>query len=325
MSTLHPRQYALADDSLASRTPAAQLEPGWVRPARSPRSPWGLTAGFRLDDRVVRPNDGTISGPEGIEHVEPKVMQVLVLLAQRPGQVVSRRELLDAIWEGDPDSDEALTRAVCSLRKHLGDSCQHPSFLGTVYKRGYRLIHPVDLLEGDDQTAFPINGHQPTTPPQSRPSIFNELRRRKVFRVASVYAIVGWLVVEVGDVVFPAFNVPQWGITLLVLLIVLGFPFALGLAWALQITSGGVALDMPIMPIEPDRAEIARRGLHYVVMAALAVAVAVLGFRLVSLESNPAFAAGEQNIEIRGDSVPADRSIQIPKQRTGRSDTQESS
>lgn len=71
-------------------------------------------------------------------------------------------------------------------------------------------------------------------------SLLTELRQRGVIGVAVVYAIVGWTVVEVADAVFPALELPDWSVTLVVALVLLGFPLALVLAWAFERTPGGV-------------------------------------------------------------------------------------
>jgi adenylate cyclase len=75
--------------------------------------------------------------------VEPKVAEVLVYLARRAGQVVSRDELLTAVWPGVVVGDDALTQAIIKLRKSLGDDARRPTYIETLAKRGYRLIVPV--------------------------------------------------------------------------------------------------------------------------------------------------------------------------------------
>ncbi len=69
---------------------------------------------------------------------------------------------------------------------------------------------------------------------------FNELKRRNVVRVAIAYVVVGWLVFQVGEVLFPTFGAPEWIFKSVILLIALGFPFALVFAWAFELTPEGV-------------------------------------------------------------------------------------
>ncbi len=67
-----------------------------------------------------------------------------------------------------------------------------------------------------------------------------ELRRRNVVRVAILYAIVGWLVLQVADLAMPRLGIPPWGVSLVIMLVVLGFPLALVLAWAFEVTPEGI-------------------------------------------------------------------------------------
>ncbi len=74
-------------------------------------------------------------------------------------------------------------------------------------------------------------------------SFLNELKERKVLRVAVAYFVVTWIVIQVGDSTFEALNLPDWSGALLVVFIMLGFPFALLLAWAYELTPDGIVKD----------------------------------------------------------------------------------
>ena len=71
-------------------------------------------------------------------------------------------------------------------------------------------------------------------------NFFAELKRRNVYKVAVAYAIVGWLLVQVATQVFPFFEIPNWAVRLIVLAIVIGFPIALVIAWAFELTPEGL-------------------------------------------------------------------------------------
>lgn len=71
--------------------------------------------------------------------VEPRVMELLVYLARRPGVVVSKSELIEQVWRAHV-VDEAVHRAMSLLRTALGDSAQQPTIVETVPRRGYRLM-----------------------------------------------------------------------------------------------------------------------------------------------------------------------------------------
>ncbi len=71
-------------------------------------------------------------------------------------------------------------------------------------------------------------------------NFFAELKRRNVYKVAVAYAVVGWLLVQVATQVFPFFEIPTWAVRLVVLAIVIGFPIALIIAWAFELTPQGL-------------------------------------------------------------------------------------
>ncbi len=91
----------------------------------------------------IRPALNRIDGPQGTVRLEPRIMDVLVLLAQRAGEVVSRDELHSEIWAGTIVSEDVINRSISELRKALGDSHRNPVYIQTIPKRGYRLVAPV--------------------------------------------------------------------------------------------------------------------------------------------------------------------------------------
>jgi TolB-like protein/DNA-binding winged helix-turn-helix (wHTH) protein len=108
--------------------------------------------GFRLEPWIVEPMRGSITGPGGnVTHLEPKVMEVLLQLVSSPNQLVSRDELLNAVWSDHVAADQLLTRAISEVRRALGDDRTCPAFIETVPKRGYRLI--ADVLPMEDSSA----------------------------------------------------------------------------------------------------------------------------------------------------------------------------
>jgi adenylate cyclase len=81
-----------------------------------------------------------------------------------------------------------------------------------------------------------------------KPSFFAELKRRNVYKVAVAYAVVGWLLVQVATQVFPFFEIPNWTVRLVVLAIVIGFPIALVIAWAFELTPEGLKRTEDVDP-----------------------------------------------------------------------------
>src|SRR5947208_10356872 len=71
-------------------------------------------------------------------------------------------------------------------------------------------------------------------------TFFTELKRRKVYRVAVAYAIVAWLLIQAASILFPTFEAPPWVMKVFVTAVILGFPVALILAWAFELTPEGI-------------------------------------------------------------------------------------
>ncbi len=123
-------------------------------------------------------------------------------------------------------------------------------------------------------------------------SLIAELKRRNVFRVGVAYAIVAWLLIEVASVVLPTFNAPDWVMQVFTFLVILGFPLALVIAWAFELTPEGFKREKTVdraesitLEAEPERAE----GVAEQVLAAEPVdrekSIAVLPF--VNMSGDP--------------------------------------
>ena len=98
---------------------------------------------LQVGDWTVEPALNQLSAAGKTVKLEPKAMSVLVYLAERPGQVVSREALLSAVWSGVVVGDDSLTQVVIKLRKALGDVPEKSAYIQTISKGGYRLIAPV--------------------------------------------------------------------------------------------------------------------------------------------------------------------------------------
>ena len=89
---------------------------------------------------------------------------------------------------------------------------------------------------------------------ESLPAFWSELKRRRVIRVVILYAVAGWIVIEVASTVLPNLNLPEWTVTLVTALVVLGFIIAIMLAWAFDIGPGGVHRTPPQVSETPQHA-----------------------------------------------------------------------
>jgi len=83
-------------------------------------------------------------------------------------------------------------------------------------------------------------------------SFIAQLKERKVFRVAIAYAVVGWIMMQFGEVTFEALGLPPGALTLLIVVVLLGFPVALVLAWAFEVTPDGIRKDSAGAAVEPE-------------------------------------------------------------------------
>ena len=93
-----------------------------------------------------------------------------------------------------------------------------------------------ELMEAIEECRLKLTDGKGTT----RRSFFAELQRRNVYKVAIAYAVVAWLLMQIASQVFPFFEIPNWAVRLVVLLLIIGFPIALIIAWAFELTPEGL-------------------------------------------------------------------------------------
>lgn len=105
-----------------------------------------MTPELRIGECTIDRSGGRIVRAGAVTHVEPRVMDVLLALAERACRTASRDELIAAVWGHPHVSDEALSQCVCVLRRALGDTRARARYIETIPKRGYRLLAPIDGL-----------------------------------------------------------------------------------------------------------------------------------------------------------------------------------
>jgi DNA-binding winged helix-turn-helix (wHTH) protein len=106
--------------------------------SRGPEGP--PTVDFLLADWLVQPRLNRLLRGEQIVQIEPKMMDVLVFLANNAGEVVTKHEIIDAVWPDLFITESVITRSIAGLRRALGDDAKNPRFIETILKRGYRMI-----------------------------------------------------------------------------------------------------------------------------------------------------------------------------------------
>src|SRR6476646_8310220 len=100
-------------------------------------------------------------------------------------------------------------------------------------------------------------------------NFFAELQRRNVYKVAIAYGVVAWLLMQVASQIFPFFEIPNWAVRLVVLLLIIGFPVAVILAWAFELTPEGIKRTHEIEPGQRSR----NRAWIYVVVIAGVISI----------------------------------------------------
>jgi len=105
-----------------------------------------LEGNFRINAWLVEPGLSTVSRNGDSTRLEPKVMEVLVCLANHAGAPVSKEEILQTVWRETFVTDDVLTRCISELRKALEDDTKEPQFIQTIPRKGYRLVAEVKPL-----------------------------------------------------------------------------------------------------------------------------------------------------------------------------------
>jgi tetratricopeptide (TPR) repeat protein/DNA-binding winged helix-turn-helix (wHTH) protein len=230
-----------------------------------------LLQGFYLRDLLVDPPKGLVTGRAGSERLPPKAMEVLLCLASSAGELVKRETLIEDVWGTGHGSPEALSHAVSEIRHALDDHPDNPAFVQTLPKRGYRLI----------VEAVPKAAHTASVSPRTHDGVgvgdiglFENLKRRGVLEAAVAYLIVGWLIIQVADIVFEQLLLPPWAGTFVTVLVIAGFPIALALSWYLEFRDGRAVLH-ELSPEDAKKRQFSRTYLS--VIGAMAIA-AILVF-----------------------------------------------
>lgn len=133
---------------------------------------------------------------------------------------------------------------------------------------------------------------------------FAELQRRHVYKVAIAYAVAAWLLIQIATQVFPFFEIPNWAVRLVVVLLLLGFPVAIVLAWAFELTPEGIKRAEDVDPARPIRRTGRKLTAAIVIVATAALALFVIQF----IRKQTAVATGK--LSPAGISIP-EKSIAI--------------
>lgn len=199
-----------------------------------------LLQGFYLGDFHVEPLKGQVTGPAGATHLPPKAVEVLLCLAATPGELVTRTTLLEKAWGKGRGSSEALNHAVSEIRHALDDHADDPTFVQTLPRRGYRLVIDPRPVPGYSDSV--VLGAKDGTI-HGDIGLFENLRQRGVLETALAYLVLGWLLIQVADIVFAQLLFPAWAGTFVTVLVIAGFPIAIVLSWFLEFRDGRAVVD----------------------------------------------------------------------------------
>jgi adenylate cyclase len=106
-----------------------------------------MSGEFRVGEWLVEPDLNRVACAGRSVAVEPRVLEVLICLASRPGEVFSKEKVVRTVWPGTFVSAGILSYAISELRKALGDDARQPHIIQTIARKGYRLIAPVQQLD----------------------------------------------------------------------------------------------------------------------------------------------------------------------------------
>jgi len=118
-------------------------------------------------------------------------------------------------------------------------------------------------------------------------SVWQELKRRNVIRVAVLYAVAGWVLLQVADILFSALNVPEWGLSLVLGMLLLGFPLVLIFAWVYEMTPEGLKRESEIDRTRSLTPDTGRKIDRLIIIGLAAVVMILLADRFLFMPASP--------------------------------------
>jgi len=152
-----------------------------------------MASPFKVEDWTVIPKSGLLIRDSEEVKLEPKVMEVLVYLAQNQGEVVSRETLEAKIWTGMVVGYDAVSGSIIKLRKALGDDSRNPRYIKTVSKRGYQLIARVSSEPTESQPSSTASSEPTRVATSDLVSPANDKKIKQLASILGFTLIVGLL------------------------------------------------------------------------------------------------------------------------------------
>jgi TolB-like protein/tetratricopeptide (TPR) repeat protein/DNA-binding winged helix-turn-helix (wHTH) protein len=268
-----------------------------------------LQGRFRLGECLVEPKESRITGPSGDCVLEPEQLAMLLCLARNHGEAVSRSQLRQCAWPHGGGTDQAMRAGIRALREALGGSTHDRRYIVSVGPGSFALVAHFESLPAT-VSALPTASRpvEPPSPPR-RSSLAGrlqrfvvEMQRRSVFKVAGAYLVGMWLMLQVAQTTFEPLRLPEWWMTVLTILAVVGLPIVTVLAWSYEITSAGVVLD-PGLP-GGVRLPRARRAIAPAMVTGVSLMAAVTGYAWWhTISERPTEAAAPGRLEPSAQSI----------------------
>ncbi|TQV85478.1 winged helix-turn-helix domain-containing protein [Aliikangiella coralliicola] len=138
---------------------------------------------FWIADWLVEPDLVRLSAGDKQVTIRPKEMDLLVLLAEANGEVVTTQDILDKVWRDTAVNNDSIYYALSQLRKAFGDNRQQPAFIETIPKRGYRLLAQVRSFSDESDVTPDLSGKPDELPIESEENSFQTAQPNSKFSI----------------------------------------------------------------------------------------------------------------------------------------------
>lgn len=156
-----------------------------------------LQAGqFQFGEFLLDVTERTLFRSGDPAYLPPRTFDTLLFLVSRPGQLVTKEELISAVWDGVIVTDNALTRCVKEVRQALGDDAKNPSYVETVPRVGYRFVAKVEELPDVGESRSAPTGVEPGAAPPETATAARKFRSLSFILLVVLVAALAWAVLN---------------------------------------------------------------------------------------------------------------------------------